>query len=670
MTNQIHFVKKILGFKKSFLVLAIIVCSVRTNNIIAQNWDQVVKAVATDRASSDLFGYSVAISGDYAIVGANQEDHNAVGGQFLDNAGAAYILKNNSGTWSVVQKIVASDRAADDEFGFSVAISGDYAIVGAPRKTATVGFELNSAAGAAYVFKNTDGIWSQLQKILAADREVGDEFGYSVAISENHVIIGAPYEDEYVNGLSSASNKGSAYIYTKGETVWMDGQKIVGNSVGNGDNFGWSVGISDDYAVIGTPRESQIASGGGSILTDAGSTYIFRKFTSGTWTQMQSLNASDKGAGDEFGTSVAISGDYVIVGAMFEDHNVTGGANLSNAGSAYIFERDGGTWSQMDKIVASDRAASDNFGVSVSISGEYAIVGAHNEDEDPTGGNTLENSGSAYIFRNTSGNWVQANKIVASDRGAFDLFGNSVAISGDYAIVGAFNEDEDEAGGNTIVHAGSTYFFKNCLARSTDTHIACGSYTWIDGNTYTENNNSATFNITGGAASGCDSLITLNLTIYSFPNITTTATGITITANAAGASYQWIDCSNGNAIIPGATSQSFTATSNGSYAVIVTNANCTGTSDCQTINPIGIDELSASNIQVYPNPTSGNVRILFGKKYEFTTIELINEIGQIVFRKSYTLNEEIDFNINGTKGLYLLKIETAEGTSTFRVIKN
>jgi FG-GAP repeat/Secretion system C-terminal sorting domain len=707
---------------KSFIAFAILVLSGVSNSLIAQNWDEVVKAVATDRAASDLFGYSVAISGDYAIVGANQEDHNTTGGQFLDNAGAAYILRNNSGTWTVVQKIVAADRAADDEFGTSVAISGDFAIVGAPRKTATVGFELNSAAGAVYIFKNTDGIWSQLQKIVASDRETFDEFGYSVAISENYVIVGAPYEDEYVNGLSSSSNKGSAYIYKKGATVWMDEQKIVGNSVSNGDNFGWSVGISEDYAIIGSPREG-VASGGG-ILTEAGSAYIFRKFSSGTWTQMQSINAFDKGAGDEFGTSVAISGDYVIVGALFEDHNATGGANLSDAGSAYIFERDGGTWTQMNKIVASDRAASDNFGVSVSISGEYAIVGAYNEDEDPVGGNTLSNSGSAYIFRNTSGNWAQANKIVASDRGGFDLFGNSVSISGDYAIVGAFNEDENQAGGNTINSAGSSYIFKNCVARRTDVQTSCGAFIWIDGNTYTENNNTATFNFAGGAASGCDSLVTLNLTINipsvgidtrtacnSFTwingstytasnntatyniiggaangcdslvtlnltitgvtNLSTTISGETITANNSSATYRWLDCNNNYAVINGQTGASFTPTVNGNYAVELTQNGCIDTSACVAILTLGIIENSfGNNLIVYPNPTSGNFTIDLGNTFGKTEIQITDILGKVIESKTVNSTKTLDLFIQEPAGTYIVTVRTDNKKAVIRILKN
>lgn len=159
-----HQHKFLITSPKSLVAFALLMLAGISNHLLAQNWDQVVKAVASDRAFNDRFGYSVSISGDYAIVGAHQEDHNINGGQFLEDAGSAYILKNNSGTWTVVQKIVASDRAADDEFGTSVAISGDYAIVGAPKKSVTIDFTVNSRAGAAYIFQNKSGIWSQVNK--------------------------------------------------------------------------------------------------------------------------------------------------------------------------------------------------------------------------------------------------------------------------------------------------------------------------------------------------------------------------------------------------------------------------------------------------------------------------------------------------------------------------
>lgn len=654
---------------KPLLALAILILYSNTNILLSQNWDEVVKAVASDRAANDWFGYSVSISGDYAIVGAKQEDHNEVGGQFLDKAGAAYILKNNSGTWTVVQKLVAQDRAEDDEFGYSVAISGDYAIVGAPKKTIKVGFDLKTYAGAAYIFKNTSGTWTQVNRLVASDRETFDEFGHSVAISGDFAIVGAPYEEHSVTGGNAQSNKGSAYIFKRGTTFWTEEQKIVGFA-STDDIFGWSVGISGDYAIVGIPNDGVAASGGG-ILIEAGSASIFRRSSStGNWAYMQTINASDKGAGDEFGNSVAISGDYVIVGAMLEDHNATGGTSLNSAGSAYIFNRNGGTWTQVKKIVASDREANDMFGVSVSISGDYAIVGAYNEDQDKAGGNTLSNAGSAYIFKNTAGNWAQSNKIVASDRGGSDLFGYSVAISEDYAIAGAYSEDENQVGGNNLASAGSSYIFKNCIVRSIDAQSSCGTFTWIDGKTYTTNNNTATYNIVGGAASGCDSMVTLNLTIKNVSDISTSTTGSTIKANNVSATYRWLDCNKSYTIIPGQTNSSFTPAVNGNYAVELTENECVDTSDCVKIANVGIFENSYGNLlKVYPNPTKGNFTIDLGDVYKNTVIFITDISGKMIDSKNISKSQVLNLSIEEPAGIYLILIQSDDKKAIIRLIK-
>ena len=191
------------------------------------------------------------------------------------------------------------------------------------------------------------------------------------------------------------------------------------------------------------------------------SAYIFERAATGNWTQAQKLTASDRAAFDYFGHSVSISGDYAIVGAYGESEDASGANYQDAAGSAYIFERDGsGNWTQAQKLTASDRAAFDWFGYFVSISGDYAIVGAYAEDEDASGANTQSLAGFAYIFeRDGLGNWTQAQKLTASDRAAGDWFGSSVSISGDYAIVGANREDEDASGANTQTAAGSAYIF-------------------------------------------------------------------------------------------------------------------------------------------------------------------------------------------------------------------
>ena len=193
----------------------------------------------------------------------------------------------------------------------------------------------------------------------------------------------------------------------------------------------------------------------------------------------QTITNSDRAAGDEFGRSVAISGDYAIIGAYLEDEDASGDNTRADAGSAYIFKRNAGTWSLQQKIVASDRTAGDYFGWSVAISGDYAIVGAYDEDEDDAGANTLSDAGSAYIFNRNGTTWSQQQKIVASDRAAGDQFGWSVAISGDYAILGAFSEDHDAAGANTLSGAGSAYIFLNqeCSSASPIPSGANSTYT-------------------------------------------------------------------------------------------------------------------------------------------------------------------------------------------------
>ena len=178
------------------------------------------------------------------------------------------------------------------------------------------------------------------------------------------------------------------------------------------------------------------------------------------FSQMAKIVASDRAISDNFGYSVSISGTYAIVGASQENEDASGGATMTAAGSAYIFERNGaGAWPQVQKIVASDRETFNFFGNSISISGVYAIVGAFGEDEDAAGGATMFAAGSAYIFERIAGVWTQANKIVPSDRAIADNFGYSVGISGAYPIVGAYTEDENAAGGATMSAAGSAYVF-------------------------------------------------------------------------------------------------------------------------------------------------------------------------------------------------------------------
>jgi len=469
------------------------------------SWTQEQKIVASNSGSGDYFAYSVSISGDYAIVGAYGEDKHWtwLGGEAIDagsayifhydestwaeqqqivasdreedayfgysvsisgdhtivgapnedgNTGAAYIFDYDGSTWTQEQQIIASDAEEDDEFGHSVSISDDYAIVGAYGDEVVVNGRTKSNAGAAYIFhyNSSTSTWAEQQQIVASDREENDKFGNSVSISGDNAIVGAYGEDQDAADANTLSNAGSAYLFYYDGSDWTQEQKIVALDRGLGDYFGYSVAISGNHAIVGAPYEE----------VDAGSAYIF-DYDGSTWTQEQKilLFYSDRGENENFGRSISISGDYAIVGVPYKDEDVAGANTLTDAGAAYIFHYEGSTWIGQQKIVASDRGLGDYFGSSVAISGDYAIVVARAEDEDAAGGNTVTDAGSAYIFHYDGFTWTEQQKIVASDRGSGDYFGYSVAISGDYAIVGARAEDEDAAGGNTVTNAGSAYIF-------------------------------------------------------------------------------------------------------------------------------------------------------------------------------------------------------------------
>lgn len=252
---------------------------------------------------------------------------------------------------------------------------------------------------------------TQQAKLLGADGTPGNWFGRSVAVDGATVVVGDCCDD------AGATDTGSAYVFTRSGTVWSQEAKLVAADAAAFDDFGFSVAVSGDTAVVGAFKDDD----GGA---NAGSVYMFAR-TGTTWVQQAKLLAGDPAPQDNFGRAVAISGDTVVVGAFLDDD---GG---SNAGSAYVFSRVGGLWTQQAKLTAADRASGDGFGISVAIDGDLAVIGA---DQDDDGGS---NSGSAYIFMRTGTSWLQQAKLGAADSGSGDGFGYAVAIAGDLAVIGA-----------------------------------------------------------------------------------------------------------------------------------------------------------------------------------------------------------------------------------------
>lgn len=256
---------------------------------------------------------------------------------------------------------------------------------------------------------------------------------------------------------------GAAYIFERlGNGNWTEVQKIVASDRRPTDYFGGGVAINGTIALIGALSRDEAPPSGGSLMSSMGAAYIFERDNSGNWVETQKLLSSDREEFDRFGGAVALSKDYIIIGADSEDHDLSGGSYKKSSGSAYIFEKDGtGTWVEVQKVVASDRSIDDRFGNQVAIDGDFAIIGTASNGTDVSGGNFLKDAGAAYIFhRDVNGTWKEVQKLVANDRAPEDFFGWHVSISGGNAFVGAVGEDEDVSGGNSKHLSGSTYMFE------------------------------------------------------------------------------------------------------------------------------------------------------------------------------------------------------------------
>lgn len=440
----------------------------------AQPFTEIIKKVAPDRASADHFGYSVAISGDRAIVGTYQKTFDD-GDTLMSNAGQVYFFHKDQGSvngWGWVATLTAPDVGDGDRFGYSVDLHGDYAIVGAPREDEDASFANTLISdGAAYIYKY-DAVqkqWTLLHKVVANDRASGDNFGHSVGITDEYAVVGALDEDHDANGAQFISSAGSAYIFKQdkgGVDAWGLLKKITASNRLNSTRFGERVAIDGNFIVVSSTEITTDANEQ-NPLTAAGAAFIFRKDEGGTdnWGQTAKIVPNDRAADDQFGEDCAIALPYLIVGAGREDYDQSGANALSNAGSAYIFEVDetNGACTQLQKIVAADRASNANFGMRVDIDGSLAVVGAAFNRWDANGANPLTSSGAVYVFHAAEGgknNWGQIQKIVHSDRDAGDLLGTDVGISGHFVLAGAEDQATDESNLNPLAGAGAVYFFE------------------------------------------------------------------------------------------------------------------------------------------------------------------------------------------------------------------
>ncbi|MHC4444910.1 MAG: hypothetical protein ACYTBZ_10350 [Planctomycetota bacterium] len=449
------------------------------------SWIEESKLTASDGAAGDRFGTSVSLDGEVALIGASDDSVGDV------RSGSAYVFRWNGSSWVEEDKLTASDGANYDNFGYSVSIDGEVALIGAPYDN-----DRESSAGSAYVFRRHGSSWVQEDELSSYYVDEYDYFGESVSISGGVAVIGAPYDDE--NGNSS----GVAYVFRWNPSIpgsWIEEERMVASDNAAKDYFGKSVSLSGKVALIGSPNND-----GGAV--DSGSAYMYRvreadcnqngipdscDIAGGTSDDCNAnsvpdeceltprsmetrLNASDFADDDFFGDSVSIDGDVALVGASYEDDGGDG------SGSVYVYRWNGSIWVEDDKLTASDAEDNDRFGNSVSIDGNVALIGSPYDDD---GG---DSSGSAYVFRYNGSSWVQEDKLTASDAAAGDMFGWSVSISGEVALIGAFRDDNvgDDSGSAYVFRFNGTSWVeeKKLTASDTAKYDEFGYSVSIDGN--------------------------------------------------------------------------------------------------------------------------------------------------------------------------------------------
>ena len=576
----------------------------------------------SDRDVTAYFGNTVAIDQDWAVVGAPQEGEGANGGQLLNKAGAVYIYKFDGYEWRQQAKIVASDRKAGDEFGYSVAINNDYILVGAPH-TDHGGF----SQGSAYLFKrNTSGSWAEFKKIeLNASKEY-DLFGYSVAINGDHLMIGAPQHDYNANGTGFAQDAGAIYAYKKnliagGGHNWTLVEKYVPSNRTAGDNFGNALALSGNTCVIGAYKKNY----------QIGTAYIF-EYQNQQWTESTALTGSHPYLGDWFGQSVAISGNEVLIGAPRQNYDQNGSDYKANAGAAFYYKKNGSSWPLVQKIVASNRTAGDFFGQAVSIDGDYALITAHIRTI-----NGKRDQGMAYAFQEQNNTLTEYKTITAVDGRSYDNFGWAASINKSNIVIAARSNDYDENGQNMLSNSGAVYFYEaNC---------DCGIKAEIQ----------------GSSIRPCASNGTVKIT--------------SVTGGTAPYTFKWSN---------GATTQNLSGLTGGYYYVTITDAEgCKYKSYGHVLQPLcerdtysfrsKIEETVASyfsdDVEVIPNPVRNKFSINLGSIYEDVTVTITDVTNRLISKRKFSNQSKVNMELNAPSGVYILIIDNGHEQLVKKLIK-
>lgn len=436
---------------------------------------------ASNTGAGDRFGKSVAVSGNTMVIGAPLEAsgvpgvNKGGGDDSMPGAGAVYVFVRDGASWALEAYLKSSAPGIDDGFGTSVAIDGDTIVVGAGGESSgAIGVDGDARddsapkSGAAYVFVRKGGMWTQQAYLKASNTDAFDHFGISVDIDGDTIVVGALDEASSASGVNgddtddSAPNAGAAYVFVRSGESWSPSAYLKALNPDAGDWFGKSVAISGDTIVVGCDGDDSAATGVNGDGSDdsapwAGAAYVFVR-NGGHWSQQAYLKPAVLDFEDYFGHCVAIDGDTIIVGALWEDSGATGvdgdatDNTATSSGAAYVFVRNGATWSQSAYLKPHNTEGGDYFGNHVDVSGDRVVASSLWDDCSATGVNAPFDdqgaiwSGAAYVYARGDSGWFQQAYLKASNTNAFDTFGKCVAIDGPTVVVGADLEDGSSLG--------------------------------------------------------------------------------------------------------------------------------------------------------------------------------------------------------------------------------
>jgi hypothetical protein len=398
-----------------------------------------------DPAAAQLFGQSVALQGDLAVVGAAGA---------ASNAGAAYVFRRTLSVWGQELKLAPGDLENADLFGAGTTLEGDLIAVGAPDSLDVFGGG-TPGPGAVYVFRDTGGTWPQQAKLVAADAAIFDQLGRSVDTQGDLLVAGAPGDQPTGDG-DPAGGQGAAYVFHFDGLAWVQDAKLVAPHGGNGDRLGKSIAIDGEVIAVGSP-------GYDNPTADVGAVLVFRR-SAGVWTFEAKLTALDPAAGDSFGESVAVDGDLIAIGAPKDNQG------FSDTGAVYLFRFNGTFWAQETKLVASDAAGNAQLGASVALQVPMLLSGS----PGAAGG-----AGKGYLFAEVGPSWLEASQI---SQGASLFCGQGAALDGTEVLLGA-----PWTANGSLLFAGSAYAFEaftdcNGNALPDDTDIETGLSLDCNGN--------------------------------------------------------------------------------------------------------------------------------------------------------------------------------------------